>query len=112
MGMIPSANASLIRSAVTRAIRAFVCELSVMMPTWRPVKDRALMPRPRNSMASSAIATRSPVDSSMSISRSSGQGVTSCASRASRSVSPLMAESTTTRSCPACLASTTRSATR
>src|SRR5207245_185193 len=63
--MIPLSSAPWIRSAAIRSILAFVCTLSVMMPTWRPVKERASKPIARNAIASRAIVTRSPVESSI-----------------------------------------------
>ncbi len=63
-------------------------------------------------MASSAIEMRSPVVSSMSISRASGIGVTSCARSTSSSVVSPIAETATTTSLPALRVSTMRLATR
>src|SRR3972149_6219825 len=60
----------------------------------------------------SPIATCSPVARMTSSSRSFGDSVISWASWRSRSVSPAMAETTTTTSCPALFASTIRPATR
>ncbi len=108
---MPSSSAAWTRSATIRSILAFVCVLSVKMPTWRPVKERASKPIARNAIASRAIVTRSPVESSMSISRSSGNSAISCASLTRRSVSPLMAETTTTTVSPACRLLATRPAT-
>ncbi len=61
-------------------------------------------------IAHSAQETRSPVDSSMSISRGSGTGETSCASAMSRSVSLPRADSTATTRCPASALATMRAA--
>ncbi len=63
-------------------------------------------------IASSAIEMRSPVVSSMSISRASGMGVTSCARSMSSSVVSPMALTATTTSWPAVRVSTMRLATR
>ena len=82
-----------------------------MMPACLPVKDCALYPSDWIAMARSAIVTRSPVDTSMSISRGSGFSLTWLARLISLSVSPLMAETTTTTSCPSSLARHTRFAT-
>src|SRR5262245_41716946 len=62
-------------------------------------------------MARSAMETCSPVASSMSTSRSGGEGVTSWASRSRVSVVLPMAETTTTAPWPAFTVSTTRRAT-
>ena len=51
-------------------------------------------------MANKAMVTRSPVESSISSSRSSGSAVTSWAKSSNRSVSPLIADSTTTTRWP------------
>ncbi len=74
------------------SIRAFVCTLSEMMPACLPVKDCALWPSDWMAMARSAMVTRSPVETSMSISRGSGFSLTWFARLMSLSVSPLMAE--------------------
>src|SRR3954469_550449 len=63
-------------------------------------------------IASSAIEMRSPVVSSMSSSRGSGIGVTSCARSSSSSVVSPMALTATTTSLPALRVSTMRLATR
>ncbi len=65
------------RSARTSRIRALVCEVSVTIPACDPVKEMARWPRSLIAIAHSAQDTRSPVDSSMSISRGSGFGDTS-----------------------------------
>src|SRR5690606_8054928 len=62
-------------------------------------------------MASSAMVTCSPVDSRTSSSRLFGRGVSSRARPSRRSVSPLMAETTTTTWCPWRRVAMTRSAT-
>jgi hypothetical protein len=62
-------------------------------------------------MARRAMVTRSPVERSISISRGSGFSLTWEESLISLSVSPLMAETTTTTSCPCSLVRTTRCAT-
>ncbi len=82
-----------------------------MIPACLPVKDCALWPSEWIAMAKSAMVTRSPVDMSMSISRGSGLSLTCAARLISLSVSPLMAESTTTTSWPSSLVRQTRRAT-
>ena len=54
-------------------MRAFVCEESVTMPACEPVRDRALWPRSWIAIAQRAQEIRSPVESSMSISRAAGR---------------------------------------
>src|SRR3954468_16142084 len=66
----------------------------------------------RMAMARSAIEIRSPAVSSMSSSRGSGIGVTSCARSSSSSVVSPMALTATTTSLPALRVSTMRLATR
>ena len=74
--------------------------VSVMMPTWLPVKLTAATPRSASAIVSSAADTRSPVVSSMSISRP-GRVVETWAARAIRlSVALPIADTTTTTSLP------------
>ncbi len=54
-------------------IRALVWEESVTMPAWEPVSEIALWPMSWIAIAQSAQEIRSPVESSMSISRESGR---------------------------------------
>ena len=93
----------MMRSARTSRMRALVCEVSVTIPACEPVSEIARWPRSLMAIAHSAQDTRSPVESSMSISRGSGSGETSCASAISRSVSLPRALSTATTRWP-CLA--------
>ncbi len=72
--ILSSARAALMRSARTSMIRAFVCEESVTMPACEPVSEIAEWPMSWMAIAHSAHEMRSPVESSMSISRSSGRG--------------------------------------
>ena len=65
------------RSALTSMMRALVCAVSVTMPAWEPVSEIASWPRSLITIAASAQVTRSPVESSMSISRGSGRSETS-----------------------------------
>ena len=65
------------RSARTSRMRALVCEVSVTMPACEPVSEMASWPRSLMTMAASAHEIRSPVDSSMSISRGCGRSETS-----------------------------------
>src|SRR4051794_25923242 len=100
------------RSARTSRIRALVCDVSVTMPACEPVSEIARWPRSLIAIAHSAHETRSPVDSSMSISRGSGSGETSSASAISRSVSLPRALSTATTRWPASRLATIRRAAR
>ena len=85
--------------------------VSVMMPTWLPVKLTASIPRSASAIVSSAADTRSPVVSSMSISRP-GRVFDTCAAREIRlSVALPIAETTTTTSLPWPLVNATLSAT-
>ena len=54
-------------------MRAFVCEVSVTIPACEPVSEIASWPRSWIAIAQSAHEIRSPVESSMSISRASGR---------------------------------------
>ena len=64
-----------------------------------------------NAIANRPMVTCSPVASTTSISRGSGDSCISCASATKRLVSPLMADTTTTTSCPSSRARFTRLAT-
>ena len=77
-------------------MRAFVCEVSVTMPAWEPVSEIARWPRSLMAIAQSAHEMRSPVESSMSISRGSGAAETSSADAISSSVVLPRADSTAT----------------
>ena len=100
------------RSARTSRIRAFVCDVSVTMPAWDPVRLIARWPRSLIAIAHRAHEIRSPVDSSMSISRGSGAVDTSSAIEISSSVVLPRAESTATTRCPCSRADTIRRAAR
>ena len=93
-------------------MRALVWLVSVTMPACEPVSEIARWPRSLIAIAHSAHETRSPVDSSMSISRGSGSGETSNASAISRSVSLPRALSTATTLWPASRLATMRCAAR
>jgi hypothetical protein len=75
--IFPSSSPVRIRSAFTSMILALVWPLSVTMPAWEPVSEIAVWPRSLITIAASAQVTRSPVESSMSISRGSGRSETS-----------------------------------
>src|SRR3990172_3072670 len=111
MAISPSSSAWRIRSTSTLRIRALVCALSVRIRTWVPVKERASAPRAWMASERSPMETCSPVARITSSSRSSGASVISYASIRRRSVSPAMAETTTTTSFPASRVSTIRRAT-
>ena len=89
------------RSARTSRIRAFVWEVSVTIPACEPVSEIARWPRSLIAIAHSAHEMRSPVESSMSISRGSGEAETSSAIEISSSVVFPRAESTATTRWPA-----------
>ena len=93
-------------------MRALVCEVSVTMPACEPVSEIASWPRSLITIAARAQVTRSPVESSMSISRGCGRGETSWAISTSSSVCLPRAESTATTRLPSSLAATIRSAAR
>jgi hypothetical protein len=75
--ILPASSAARMRSALTSTIFAFVCEVSVTMPACEPVSEMASWPRSLMTMAASAQEMRSPVESSMSISRGCGRVDTS-----------------------------------
>ena len=82
-------------------ILAFVWTPSVTMPACAPVSETAGTPSACSAMAVSAMVVCSPVASSMSISRSGGAPMISFASLIRPSVTPLIAETTTTILLPA-----------
>ena len=86
----------MMRSARTSTIRALVCDSSVTIPACEPVSEIARWPRSWIAIAHSAHEMRSPVDSSMSISRGSGAAETSSAIAISSSVVLPRADSTAT----------------
>ena len=92
-------------------IFALPCEVSVTIPACEPVSEIALWPRSLIAIAASAHEIRSPTESSMSSSRGSGRGETSCESASSSSVTLPIAESTPTTWEPASRAATRRRAT-
>ncbi len=108
----PASSASLIRSARTSRIFAFVCEVSVTMPACDPVSEMASWPRSLMTIAARAHEMRSPVDNSMSISRGCGRSETSKAISISSSVVLPRAESTATTRAPSSAALTMRPAAR
>ena len=86
--------------------------VSVTIPAWEPVRLIAWWPRSLIAIAHSAQLIRSPVDSSMSISRGSGVVETSSAIEISSSVVFPRAESTATTRWPCSRADTMRRAAR
>ena len=86
--------------------------VSVTMPACEPVRLIALWPRSLIAIAHSAQVIRSPVDSSMSISRGSGVVETSSAIEISSSVVFPRADSTATTRWPSSRAATIRRAAR
>jgi hypothetical protein len=82
------------------------------MPAWEPVSEIALCPRSLMAIAHSAHEIRSPVESSMSISRGSGWVETSSAIEISSSVVLPRADSTATTLRPCSRAATIRRAAR
>ena len=75
----PRSSASRMRSARTSMIRALVWEESVTIPACEPVSEIASWPMSWIAIAQSAQEIRSPVESSMSISRATGRSEISCA---------------------------------
>ena len=100
------------RSARTSRMRAFVCDVSVTIPACEPVSEIARWPRSLIAIAHSAHEMRSPVESSMSISRGSGVVETSSADAISSSVVLPRADSTATTRRPCSRAFTIRRAAR
>ena len=93
-------------------IFALVWEESVTIPACEPVSEIALWPMSWIAIAHSAQEIRSPVESSMSISRESGRSEISIACATSSSVVLPRAESTATTLLPASRALTIRPAAR
>ena len=87
-------------------MRALVWEESVTIPACDPVSEIALWPMSWIAIAQSAQEIRSPVESSMSISRESGRSEISNAWANSSSVVLPRAESTATTRLPASRAAT------
>jgi len=81
-------------------MRARANALSVRMRTWGPVNEQAVPPSAWIASASSPIVTCSPVEAITSSSRSSGMALICWANPSRRFVSPDIAETTTTTSCP------------
>ncbi len=111
MTTLPEFNSSWIFLGVMFWILALVCTPSVTMPAWAPVSEMAGTPLACSAMAVKAMVVCSPVASNISISRSSGSGTISLASLMRLSVTPLMAETTTTIWWPCCRYLATRAAT-
>ncbi len=82
-------------------MRALLNVLSVTMRHWWARKLAACPPAAWMASESSPMVTCSPVATTTSCSRSLGRWFTACTSFSSRFVSPDIAETTTTRSCPA-----------
>ena len=93
-------------------IFARVCEESVTIPACEPVSEIASWPMSWIAIAASAQEIRSPVESSMSISRATGRSEISSACATSSSVVLPRAESTATTRLPASRAATIRRAAR
>ena len=89
-----------------------VCDVSVTIPACEPVSEIARWPRSLIAIAQSAQEIRSPVESSMSISRASGVLETSCAAAISSSVVLPRALRTATTCWPCSRARTIRRAAR
>ena len=83
---------------MTSRILARVWSLSVMMPTWLPVKEVASTPRSARAMTSSDMEIRSPVLTSMSYSRGGWVALTESARWIRSSVVLPMALTTATTS--------------
>ncbi len=93
-------------------ILAFVCEESVTMPACEPVREIAWWPRSQIAIAQRAHEIRSPVESSMSISRGLGRSEISRAIPTNSSVVLPRAESTATTFEPRSRSATMRAAAR
>ena len=104
MTTLPRDSSSWMRTGRTSMIWASEWRSLVMIPDWEPVKEMASRPRFWMAMASSAMAMRSPVETSMSSSRRGGVSVT-CRASASRSsvVRPMADTTVQIRSPPAAL---------
>ena len=85
-------------------MRALVCELSVRMPIWAPVRLTASAPSEWIAIAISATLTCSPVERSISISRPEGSSVICFARSTKWSVWWPMALTTITTWLPFCWA--------
>ncbi len=85
------------------SIVALVCVVSVIMPAWLPVNDRASIPNSASAIQSRAIETLSPEVSSISISLGGLTVLTSLASRMRSSVALPIALTTTSTSLPSLL---------
>ena len=109
--ILPASSAVTTRCGLMLWIFAFVCDASVSMPACEPVSETASWPRSWIAIATSAHEMRSPVDSSMSISRGFGAGDTSVASEISWSVVLPIADTVPTTRRPRSFASTSRRAT-
>ncbi len=107
-----SASACSIRRGRISTILALVWTVSVTIPAWEPVSETAWWPRSSIAIAHSAAEIRSPVESSMSISRGCGRCETSPARATSWSVVLPIAETTPTTGRPVSCMATSRSATR
>src|SRR5271155_3856695 len=92
-------------------ILALVCEVSVMIPAWLPVRDTASAPSSARAMHMSDMDIRSPALTSMSYSRGGGDLLTPRARSISSSVVLPIALTTTTTESPDRLVRATCSAT-
>ena len=111
MVTLPASSRSWIFPGVMFRIFAFEWTPSVTMPACAPVSDAAGMSIDCSAMASRAMVVCSPVESSMSISRSLGTDMSDLAMSMRLSVTPLIAETTTTTWSPRWRYSATRLAT-
>ena len=98
--IFPSSSASLMTRASMSWMRARAKALSVRMRTWCPSSETALPPSAWIASASSPTLTCSPVEAITSSSRSSGRSEICLARPSSRFVSPDIADTITTTSCP------------
>jgi len=108
---LPSLRDWRTRSPLTSTILALRWAVSVMMPTWLPVKLIASIPRSASAIVISAAVWRSPVVSSMSISRPGWVRDTELASEIRLSVALPIADTTTITSLPRFLVKAMLSAT-
>ena len=107
----PCSRRARILSPGTSLMRATPCALSVRIGICQPCQERAVMPMPCSTMASSPAVTCSPVATMASYSRASCRGEASRTQATSWLVTPAMAETTTATLLPASISRLTWRAT-
>src|SRR5580765_5040289 len=111
MTTLPASSSRCVSFGVMLTILAFVWTPSVTMPACAPVSETAGTPIAWSAIAVSAVVVCSPVASRTSISRSGGAAMICLASLIRPSVTPPIAETTTTIWLPRARLSSTRRAT-